>query len=137
MLPAKLKALKPLLKIWNVASFGNIVAQKNKALNLLNQWDKEELTRQLINQELEERNSACDEYKRWALMKEVSWRQKSRELWLREGDKNTKFFHKMANARRRRNSLVKVKIKNGWLIEEGEIKEAVIGAFLEFINSLQ
>ena len=137
MLSAKLKALKPLLKIWNVASFGNIVAQKNKALNLLNQWDKEELTRQLINQELEERNSACDEYKRWALMKEVSWRQKSRELWLREGDKNTKFFHKMANARRRRNSLVKVKIKNGWLIEEGEIKEAVIGAFLEFINSLQ
>ena len=41
-----------------MAYFGNIVAQIDKALNLLNHWDKEELTRLLTNQELEERNSA-------------------------------------------------------------------------------
>ena len=36
----KLKAVKPLLKNWNVASFGNIAIQKAKDLNLLNHWDK-------------------------------------------------------------------------------------------------
>ena len=57
-----------------MASVENIVARNDKTLNLLNHWDKEELTIILTNQELEERNSARDEYKRWALMEEVSWR---------------------------------------------------------------
>jgi len=34
---------------------------------------------------------------------EISWRQKSRSLWLKEGDRNTNFFHKIANAHKRYN----------------------------------
>ena len=121
VLTAKLKALKPLLKNWNVAYFGIIAAQIDKALNLLNHWDKEELSRLLTNQELEERNSAQG--------------GRNQELWLREGDKNTKFFYKMTNAHSRRNSLVRVKIENGWLTEEGEIKEAVVRHFRNLLTA--
>eukprot|EP00253_Pinus_taeda_P021304 PITA_21304 len=36
---------------------------------------------------------------------EIKWRIKSRQLWLKEGDKNTAYFHKQAAARKARNSV--------------------------------
>lgn len=44
------------------------------------------------------------------LMEEVSWRQKSREIWFEKGDRNSKVFHKMTNTHRRRNFLAKIKV---------------------------
>ncbi|RVW48943.1 Transposon TX1 uncharacterized 149 kDa protein [Vitis vinifera] len=67
-------------------------------------------------------------------MEETSWRQKSRELWLREGDKNTGYFHKMANAHKRVNSMVKIKINGAWVSEDRDIKEGVVQAFHSLLS---
>ena len=39
-----------------------------------------------------------------------SWRQMSREIWLKEGDRNTGFFHKMTNSHRKRNNIDWIRI---------------------------
>jgi hypothetical protein len=39
---------------------------------------------------------------------EEYWKQRSKTHWLRDGDSNTKFFHAMASARRKRNKIVKL-----------------------------
>ena len=58
---------------------------------------------------------------------EASWRLKSREIWLKEGDMNTKFFHKYANSRRERNSIWKISDgQGGFLFSQHDIsKEAM------------
>ena len=85
--------------------------------------------RLLSMEELEARKEAKGDFEKWAFMEEISWRQKSREVWLREGDRNPSFFHKMANSHRRRNCLSKIKINGTRLTEEQEIKGGVVGAF--------
>ena len=70
-----------------------------------------------------------EEYKNYVLMKETSWRQKSKETWLKKGDKNARFFHKMANVRVRRNFLSKMKINGVTLNNEEDIKSGVCRAY--------
>lgn len=39
------------------------------------------------------------------LLEEIIWCQKSRALWLKEGDQSTEVFHRMANFDRRANTI--------------------------------
>ena len=44
---------------------------------------------------------------------EVQWKQKSQELWLKKGDRNTKFFHLSTIIRRRLNHIKAIKSEDG------------------------
>lgn len=44
---------------------------------------------------------------------ESYWRLKSRATWIKQGDINTKFFHKFKNARREKNTIWKIRNGNG------------------------
>ena len=69
-------------------------------------------------------------------MEEVSWRQKSRTLWLKEGDNNTKFFHKMVNLHRRYNYMDKV-VVDGVVYEEEGSGRKWFTSMNPFIRSLR
>jgi hypothetical protein len=76
------------------------------------------------------------ELERLLLCEEVSWRQKSRALWLREGDKNTKFFHRVANSNRRNNSIESLLI-NGSLTSNVPTMKTHIVQFYSHLYSEQ
>jgi hypothetical protein len=65
------------------------------------------------------------ELERSTLMEEVSWRQKSRILWLRKVT-SAKFFHTMANSNRRRNTIDSLLIDGTISTNRSEISEHIV-----------
>ncbi|XP_019184360.1 PREDICTED: uncharacterized protein LOC109179311 [Ipomoea nil] len=75
--------------------FGNQIKElRNKLVRL-----KEDRTSQGIGEFL----ATESELEALLTQEEIFWKQRSKQLWLKHGDANTKYFHKVATARRRRN----------------------------------
>ena len=54
---------------------------------------------------------------------------------MKEGDKNTGFFHRMANAYRWRNNLSNISINGRRLVQDTEIKEGLVDAFQNLLSA--
>lgn len=77
-------------------------------------------------EELEMKWQLCAAYRE----EEIYWRQKSRAIWLKEGNRNTKYFHAKTKKRRARNRIIKLKNSMGQLVEtEDEIEQVAVEYF--------
>ncbi|KAL8128213.1 hypothetical protein AgCh_014971 [Apium graveolens] len=78
-------------------------------------------------------NKVMWEFMRLLEKQEIYWQQRAKQFWLREGDKNTRFFHKYAPARKEHNSIKKLKNTNGEWKESDEEIQGIITEYFEQI----
>uniref|UniRef100_A0A2N9GD74 Reverse transcriptase domain-containing protein n=1 Tax=Fagus sylvatica TaxID=28930 RepID=A0A2N9GD74_FAGSY len=74
------------------------------------------------------------ELEKTLLLDEVSWRQKSRVQWLKEGDKNTKFFQRTANAHRRNNYIESLQHGDQQWKFESEIRDGIVNFYQDLYS---
>ena len=84
VLAKKLKALKEDIIQWNRSEFGNVERQKKELLKALKLSDAKEGEHGLSEMELGERAVLRFQIQNLLSLEEVSWRQKSRMLYIKE-----------------------------------------------------
>lgn len=85
--------------------FGIIDKNISSLESRIHNYDNIPNTRFLESHEMEGRKSARLELWEWLKHKESFWTQNSRAKWIREGDKNTRYFHSLASILIRRNCI--------------------------------
>jgi hypothetical protein len=119
------------LKRWNRDVFGNSHTMIKKLTNQIEENQKLDRTKANSRQEA----NLQGELNEWLRRNEVLWKQKSREQWLKDGDKNSKSFHLSTIIRRKRNSIDAIKDEEGnWITCKKEIRDHVVTKFTQLFS---
>lgn len=124
------------LKKWNREVFGDVQARKEKLISeiktvqaLLDQYQTDDL----LNKEA----GFLTEFDVVLEQEEMIWFQKSREKWIVEGDRNTKFFHTSTIIRRRRNMIEMLKNDEGSWVTNAQDLEKIAVEYYKRLYSLE
>ena len=123
--------MKGMIKEWNTKVFKNVFKQKQDVSKKLENVNSVIIQKGLTPDLYHEQKSLKEEWEELCNRQEIYWRQKSHELWLRDGDKNTILFHEIARDKREVNTIFSIKHSEfGHLIEvDNGIKEEGVHFF--------
>lgn len=99
VLKEKLKLLKAFLRTWNKEVFGDVRKQKRAIIEDLAKLDKKKEEEGLTEEECLKGKELMGDLWKVSRQNESILYQKARVQWLKEGDRNTKFFHAYVNWR--------------------------------------
>lgn len=120
------------IKRWNHEVFGNIFHRKAKLLSRINGTQRALETRScpfLVQLEKELRA----EYETILHQEEVLWKQRSKDDWIKLGDRNTAYFHSKAVIKGRKSRIDRLRLSNEeWCSDQDLLKQHVT----EFYKSL-
>ncbi|KAM0963163.1 hypothetical protein ACFX2A_022668 [Malus domestica] len=132
----KLKAIKKKVQRWSKESFGEVEKDFKEAEASLEELDRREGMEGLDVDARRKREELLFRMGDLAYKEEVKWRQRSKVEWAKEGDGNTKFFHRVASGRRKRNYIERLESEVGGVIEDAnEIEDHIVKFFKSLFSS--
>eukprot|EP00253_Pinus_taeda_P017956 PITA_17956 len=119
----KLKSLKQVLKNWNHTQFDNIFEHRKKLEQQMCTLQQKIIMEGRTEDRVHQEQILWTEIETRRQQEETLWRQKSRNRWLKEGEKNTKFFHRSTIQRRMHNNIAFISNRQGEKLEKHEEME--------------
>ncbi|XP_059070613.1 uncharacterized protein LOC131068907 [Cryptomeria japonica] len=131
----KLQFIKSKLKEWNRVKFDNIFANKRELEDRLASLQEDIIQMGVTSEKFLQERELKGQYSELLAREEVFWRQKLRECWLKEGDRNIKFFHNSVKVKRSRNKIMSILNKeNAELDKMDDINKEAVDFFLSLLS---
>lgn len=122
----KLNILKAKIKIWNKETFGDIFKSKAQIKTEIKEVQDKIQEDGLLEDLGSVKNGLMSKYHTIISNEETFWRQRSRALYLKEGDKNTQFFHLTALKHRAVKWISRLSSNRGILTNENDIRNKAL-----------
>lgn len=72
----------------------------------------------------------------WLDAENTMWKQRSRNFWLTDGDRNTSFFHTKATNRKQRNIIHGICDSDGnWQEDDQQVENIIVGYFTNIFRT--
>ena len=128
VLKNKLKNLKQRLKLWSKENSADICTQIKQLQQHMNELENS-MPSQPSEQQIKQLREVQSKLWEKANLHESILRQKARSRWVKEGDSNSSFFHKLINYSRRRNAIRGLLIDGSWVEDPLLIKAEILQHF--------
>jgi hypothetical protein len=117
---------------WSREVLGDLDKRVSHLKKELENWRREPISKKQVEKEelLRFKLSRMED------QRELYWKQRAHVSWMKEGDRNTKFFHSVASGRKRKNRIKALRREDGVVVEEdGEMKEVATNYFINLFSS--
>ncbi|XP_062232870.1 uncharacterized protein LOC133930222 [Phragmites australis] len=127
---AKLRSTLTQLHTWSDKKVGNVKRKLGKLRKRLGSLRQQGLLDG--SNQIREVREKLDEL---LFREEIMWRQRSRTSWLKEGDRNTRYFHRKASWRARKNRVTKLKKQDGSSTSDAKEMKHIAQCFFQDLLS--
>ncbi|KAF2952087.1 hypothetical protein DAI22_01g309400 [Oryza sativa Japonica Group] len=131
----KLVPLRRFLKGWWINVQRDARIKKVVLKNQLEEWDLQAEQRDLSCEEWNERYAKETELEHIYELEELLWHKRGGGQWLLEGDRNTEFFHRVANGRRRKCTIVSLEEDGRLITNKDELSDHIVGYYKELFRA--
>ncbi|KAL8114965.1 hypothetical protein AgCh_021696 [Apium graveolens] len=130
---SKVKACSEVLVVWGkeiTGNFGKVIKECKRQLKKLRNKDDDQPIQEFLEVK-KKLHLTLDQ-------REIFWRQRSKQLWLKSGDKNSRYFHAAATTRKKNNQITKLQDLEGtWKEWDNGLENLIINYYRELFSGSQ
>jgi mannosylglycoprotein endo-beta-mannosidase len=128
-------ALRQFLKGWGANLRGGYKRKRKSILEKIQEIDRKGEATEWEEGISKERRFLEGELENLMEEEEIYWQQRGGEKWSLEGDKNTEFFHLVANGRRRKKTILSLEQGDGVTMDPRQIRGVIYNFYKQLFGS--